>query len=63
MAHTKEEIAQAKKAAKAIEKRIEDATRKLEVEMRIMDWKPEYRVIVWEALARRAWRLAEEATR
>ena len=47
---------QAVKIAANIERRIADAIRPLETEMKIMKWDSEYRNIVWEALAQTALR-------
>lgn len=47
--------------ARKVQEKIESATAPLEREMRVMKWRPEYQVIVWEALARHVVLLLAEA--
>lgn len=61
--HTPEHLAKAKRIVAQIEAKIAGAIGPLEREMQIMQWAPEYRAIVWEAVARKAMEKALEAHR
>lgn len=54
-------IESALQAAMQIQRRIDDAVAPLQTEMKVMKWKPEYQVIVWEALAHKVSALANAA--
>lgn len=54
-------VANPETVARQIQAKIDAATEPLEREMRIMKWAPEYRAIVWEALARKVIALWTEA--
>lgn len=52
------EMSTAEAVATKIEKKVEDALYGLDREMTIMKWPPEYRSIMWEAVAQEATRRA-----
>lgn len=63
MTHTPEEIAKAKALAARIEAKVADLLAPMDLEMRIMEWKPEFRVIMWEAIGRKALERARKAAK
>lgn len=56
-------MAKALSVAQQIEKRVAVTLAPLEREMGLMQWRPEFRVIMWEAVANAALKYAEEASR
>jgi hypothetical protein len=55
-----ERLSEAVTLAAKIETKARDALEPLRREMRIMQWPPEYRVIMWEAVIRKAMAYAAE---
>lgn len=55
------QTAKAVAVAQQIEKRVAVTLAPLEREMGLMQWRPEFRVIMWEAVANMALSFAEEA--
>lgn len=49
--------------ARKIEQKANDTIRRLETEMQVMGWKPEYRSIMWSAVAIEATRRATATAR
>lgn len=58
---TREEEQQARDLSVKILAKAEETLRPLAREMRIMQWPPAYRAILWNAIARKAMKLAVEA--
>lgn len=55
------DLKKAQAIAAQIEQKAKDALRPLECKMQIMGWKPEFRSIMWSAVAIEATRRAAEA--
>lgn len=60
---TPEELAAALELAGKIEMKAVELLRPLEIEMRLMKWRPEFRAIMWEAIGRKALSRAKEAAK
>jgi hypothetical protein len=56
-------MATPQEVARKVQGKVDDLISPLQIEMDIMKWKPEFRVIIWEALAHKAISLAREATK
>lgn len=56
-------MAKAKAVAAKIESKVAELLAPMEVEMRIMEWKPEFRAIMWEAIGFKALARAKEAAK
>lgn len=58
--HTPEQIAKAEKVVAQIKDKVDAALAPIALEMKIMEWRPEYRRIVWEAVMHEAMKRARD---
>ena len=62
MTQTPEEMQKAIDLSKRIERKVHNLLEPLDLEIRIMKWRPEYRSLMWESVWREAMRRGVEAT-